>query len=47
MQDAGFHEMLLQSGHRTLNPVEADFFYLPVYASCLIHPVVREKQPPK
>jgi hypothetical protein len=26
----GLHEMLLQSEHRTLDPSEADFFYLPV-----------------
>jgi hypothetical protein len=27
---AGLHEMLLQSEHRTLDPEEADYFYLPV-----------------
>lgn len=34
-----FHEMLLQSPHRTLDPEEADFFYVPVYASCYAWPV--------
>ena len=34
-----FHEQLLQSPHRTLDPEEADFFYVPVYTSCFIHPV--------
>ncbi|KAK9805381.1 hypothetical protein WJX73_008851 [Symbiochloris irregularis] len=33
------HEHLLQSPHRTLDPEEADFFYVPVYTSCYIHPV--------
>ena len=28
--ETGFHEMLLQSKHRTLDPEEADFFYIPV-----------------
>ena len=28
------HEWLLASPHRTLNPSEADWFYVPVYASC-------------
>lgn len=37
--EALFHEQLLQSSHRTLNPEEADFFYAPVYASCYLHPV--------
>ena len=27
---AGLHEMLLQSEHRTLDPEEADYFYIPV-----------------
>lgn len=27
---AGLHEMLLQSEHRTLDPEEADYFYMPV-----------------
>eukprot|EP00884_Botryococcus_braunii_P008777 jgi/Botrbrau1/17900/Bobra.50_1s0001.1 len=33
------HEYLLQSPHRTLDPEEADFFYVPLYTSCFIHPV--------
>eukprot|EP00887_Chlorella_sp_A99_P003579 scaffold7.g3579.t1 len=37
--EMGLHEMLLQSKHRTLNPEEADYFYVPVYTSCFIHPV--------
>ena len=32
------HELFLQSEHRTLDPEEADFFYVPVYASCWFHP---------
>ncbi|KAL4437781.1 hypothetical protein ABPG77_005693 [Micractinium sp. CCAP 211/92] len=39
--ETGFLEALLQSPHRTLNPEEADFFYVPVLPSCLIHPVRR------
>ena len=35
-----FHEQLLQSPHRTLDPEEADFFFVPVYTSCFIHPVL-------
>jgi hypothetical protein len=34
-----FHEMLLQSAHRTLDPSEADYFYVPVYAACYAWPV--------
>jgi hypothetical protein len=34
-----FHELLLQSPHRTFDPEEADFFYVPVYMACLIYPV--------
>jgi hypothetical protein len=30
---------MLQSPHRTLNPEEADFFYVPVYASCFMEAV--------
>ncbi|KAK9858865.1 hypothetical protein WJX84_008379 [Apatococcus fuscideae] len=33
------HEMLLQSQHRTLDPDEADFFYVPVYTSCFMWPI--------
>lgn len=33
------HETLLQSEHRTLDPEEADFFYVPVYTGCFMHPV--------
>ncbi|KAI3425325.1 hypothetical protein D9Q98_009089 [Chlorella vulgaris] len=32
-------EMLLQSEHRTLDPEEADFFYVPVFVSCFAYPV--------
>ena len=31
---AGLHEMLLQSEHRTLDPEEADYFYIPVGCCC-------------
>jgi hypothetical protein len=37
--ETGLHELLLQSSHRTLDPEEADFFYVPVYTSCWIMPV--------
>ena len=30
------HEWLLSSPHRTLDPTEADWFYVPVYATCAI-----------
>ena len=30
---------MLQSEHHTLDPEEADYFYVPVYTSCFIHPV--------
>ncbi|EFN56537.1 hypothetical protein CHLNCDRAFT_51514 [Chlorella variabilis] len=39
--ESGFLEMLLQSEHRTLDPEEADFLYVPAYTSCLITPVQR------
>ncbi|KAL4419203.1 hypothetical protein ABPG77_000597 [Micractinium sp. CCAP 211/92] len=38
--ETGLHEMLLQSEHRTLDPEEADYFYLPVYTTCFIFPVL-------
>ncbi|PSC68519.1 exostosin-like glycosyltransferase [Micractinium conductrix] len=38
--DTLIHEALLQSEHRTLDPEEADYFYMPVYAPCLIFPVL-------
>ncbi len=31
--------LAVQSEHRTLDPEEADFFYMPVYTSCFLHPV--------
>ena len=37
--ETGLHEMLAQSRHRTLDPLEADFFYVPVYASCFAWPI--------
>lgn len=33
------HEILLQSPHRTLDPEEADFYYVPVYHTCYMYPV--------
>lgn len=30
------HESLLSTPHRTTNPSEADFFFVPVYASCVV-----------
>ncbi|GAX80494.1 hypothetical protein CEUSTIGMA_g7932.t1 [Chlamydomonas eustigma] len=37
--EAYFHEVLLQSEHRTFDPEEADYFYVHPYTSCLIFPV--------
>ncbi|GLI60030.1 hypothetical protein VaNZ11_002095 [Volvox africanus] len=34
-----FHEMLLQSDHRTFDPETADYFYVPMYSSCFIFPL--------
>jgi hypothetical protein len=39
MLDFALHEMLMQSAHLTHDPSEADFFYVPVYASCFAWPV--------
>eukprot|EP00921_Rhytidocystis_pertsovi_P007974 GHVQ01013182.1.p1 GENE.GHVQ01013182.1~~GHVQ01013182.1.p1 ORF type:complete len:690 (-),score=142.70 GHVQ01013182.1:787-2856(-) len=33
--DVGFHEFLLSSSIRTLDPSNADFFFVPAYAICL------------
>ncbi|KAI3432296.1 hypothetical protein D9Q98_003856 [Chlorella vulgaris] len=44
--ETGLHEMLLQSEHRTLDPEEADYFYLPIYTSCLIFPVLFSNDSP-
>ena len=32
-------ELLLGSGHRTLDPEEADYFFVPSYSSCMFNPV--------
>ncbi|KAL4426069.1 hypothetical protein ABPG77_007865 [Micractinium sp. CCAP 211/92] len=37
--ESGFLEMLLQSEHRTLDPEEADYFYVPVLTSCWVEHV--------
>ncbi|KAG1671014.1 hypothetical protein FOA52_014258 [Chlamydomonas sp. UWO 241] len=37
--EAAMHEMMLQSEHRTFDPEEADFFYVPIYSSCFIFPI--------
>lgn len=37
--ETGLHELLLQSEHRTLDPEEADFFYMPMYTACLQFPI--------
>ena len=34
--EMALHEMLLASPHRTWNPEEADFFFVPVYGGCYI-----------
>lgn len=39
MAEAGFLEQLLQSMHRTLDPEEADFYYVPVLVGCFQYPV--------
>mmetsp|Transcript_19563 Transcript_19563/g.42445 ORF Transcript_19563/g.42445 Transcript_19563/m.42445 type:complete len:788 (+) Transcript_19563:181-2544(+) len=38
--DTLLHEMLVQSEHRTYDPEEADFFYVPQYASCYPFPIM-------
>ena len=37
--EPALHEMLLHSKHRTLDPGDADFYYVPVYTSCYLWPV--------
>ena len=37
--EPGLHEAFLQSEHRTLDPEEADFFYIPIYAKCYLYPI--------
>jgi hypothetical protein len=32
--------LLLQSPHRTMDPEEADFFFVPAYVSCFTWPIV-------
>jgi len=39
MVELGLHELMLESSHRTFDPEEADFFYVPVYSACYILPV--------
>ncbi|KAG2501893.1 hypothetical protein HYH03_000391 [Edaphochlamys debaryana] len=34
------HELLLQSKHRTFDPEEADFFYVPFYVTCYFWPIM-------
>ncbi|PNH11304.1 putative glucuronosyltransferase [Tetrabaena socialis] len=34
------HEMMLQSDHRTFDPEEADFFYVPMYYTCYLWPIM-------
>ncbi|KAG2437847.1 hypothetical protein HXX76_005465 [Chlamydomonas incerta] len=38
--EAYLHETLLQSEHRTFDPEEADFFYVPVYVTCYMWPIL-------
>ncbi len=38
--DTLLHELLIQSEHRTFDPEEADFFYVPQYSTCLIYPIL-------
>ena len=37
--DSELHETLLSSPHRTHDPEKADFFYVPLFLTCLIWPV--------
>ncbi|KAG1664527.1 hypothetical protein FOA52_012994 [Chlamydomonas sp. UWO 241] len=37
--DHAIHELLLQSEHRTFDPEEADFFYVPQYSNCMMFPL--------
>eukprot|EP00775_Hariotina_reticulata_P001698 gene1698-2044_t len=37
--ESHLHELMLQSPHRTLDPEQADFFYVPVYAACFMEAV--------
>ncbi|EFJ49814.1 acetylglucosaminyltransferase [Volvox carteri f. nagariensis] len=37
--EAYFHEVLSISPHRTFDPEEADFFYVPVYYTCWMWPI--------
>ncbi|EFJ41258.1 hypothetical protein VOLCADRAFT_119761, partial [Volvox carteri f. nagariensis] len=38
--ESALHEYLLLSEHRTFDPEEADFFYVPYYGTCMIWPVL-------
>ncbi|PNH08796.1 putative beta-1,4-xylosyltransferase IRX10 [Tetrabaena socialis] len=38
--ESSIHEYLLMSEHRTFDPEEADYFYVPHYGACLIYPVM-------
>lgn len=35
-----FHEVLLMSPHRTFDPEEADFFFVPLYVTCFFWPII-------
>lgn len=35
-----FHEMLLQSAHRTFDPEDADYFFVPLYVTCFFWPIM-------
>ncbi|GFR40870.1 hypothetical protein Agub_g1521 [Astrephomene gubernaculifera] len=39
--ESGIHEYLLISEHRTFDPDEADYFYVPYYGACMIWPVFK------
>eukprot|EP00201_Polytomella_parva_P014690 CAMPEP_0175050468 /NCGR_PEP_ID=MMETSP0052_2-20121109/7275_1 /TAXON_ID=51329 ORGANISM="Polytomella parva, Strain SAG 63-3" /NCGR_SAMPLE_ID=MMETSP0052_2 /ASSEMBLY_ACC=CAM_ASM_000194 /LENGTH=861 /DNA_ID=CAMNT_0016314673 /DNA_START=726 /DNA_END=3311 /DNA_ORIENTATION=+ len=41
-----FHEMLMTSEHRTFDPDEADFFYVPIYQGCFMHPALNFAEQP-
>ena len=39
------HEQMLVSPHRTLDPEEADFFYVPAYSACVFELVGKAPRP--
>ena len=46
MQGQTWDGLWLQSEHRTFDPEEADYFYVPIYTSCLMWPIYGWGGPP-